>query len=155
MRGDRIGTEPGRHIGTGQSGELPDIADPHAPQQIRKVLTAWCGEARLGGKLPDGQRRQEHRVFAGLDDPPCARGEHRGGQPVCDTHLAFGTCRRNGVDQPLCGRLLGAEVARSAAHRQYQQAWPQHLGARHQIVDRCRHVLEVTGIARRVGGDHM
>ena len=45
------------------------------------------------------------------------------------------------------------EVARRAANRQHQQAGPQHLGARHQVVNRGRHVLEVAGIAGRVCGD--
>ena len=41
------------------------------------------------------------------------------------------------------------------ADRQHQQTRPQHLGPRHQVVHRDRHVLEVAGIARRVGGDHV
>ena len=61
--------------------------------------------------------------------------------------------RGHRVDQPLSGGLLGPEVAGRPANRQYQQSRPQHLGAGHQIVHRGRHVLEVAGIARRVGGD--
>ena len=79
MRCHRVGPEPGGHIGSGQRGELPDVPDSHAPQQIRQVFAAGRRQARFGGQLPDGQRGQEHRVLAGFDDSPGARGEDRGG----------------------------------------------------------------------------
>ena len=153
MRGHRVGAEPGGHVAAGQRGELPDVADSHAPQQIRQIFTAGCGQARLGGQLPDRQRGQEQRVLARLDDPARPCGEDGGGQLVGDADLAFGPGRGHRVDQPLSGGLLGPEVAGRAAHRQHQQAGPQHLGARHQVVHRGRHVFEVAGVAGGIGGD--
>ena len=43
MRCHRVGPEPGGHIGTGQRGELPDVPDSHAPQQIRQVFADATG----------------------------------------------------------------------------------------------------------------
>ncbi len=153
MCGHCIGPEPGGHIGARQGGELADVSNSHAPQQVSQVFAARCREARFGGQLPDGQRGQEHRVPARLDDPSGTCGEDRGGQPVGDSHLAFGSGRSHRVDQPFRRSLLRTEIAGRAAHREHQEAGPQHLGARDQVVHRCGHVLEVAGIACRVGSD--
>ena len=121
----------------------------------RSARSSRPGAARLGSVASCRMDSADKNTASlpGFDDPPGARGEDRGGQPVGDSHLAFGSGRRHRIDQPLGRRLLGTEVARRAANRQHQQAGPQHLGARHQVVHRCRHVFEVAGIARRVGGD--
>ena len=153
MRGHRVGAEPGRHIAAGQLRELADGADTHTPQQICQLIAPGCGQARFGGQLPDGQCRQEPRVPAGFDDPAGTGGEDRGGQLVGDTDLAFGARRGHRVDQPLGGGLFGAEVAGRPADREHQQARPQHLRPGHQVVHGGRHVLEMPGVACRIGGD--
>ena len=155
MRGDGVGAEPGGHIAAGQRRELPDVADSHAPQQVCQVLSTGCGQARLGGQLPDRQRGQKQCVLAGLDDPSRPCGEDGGGQLIGDADLTFGSGRGHRVDQSLRGGLFGTEVAGRTAHRQHQQAGPQHLGPRHQVVHRGRHVFEMAGISRGIGGDDM
>ena len=150
--GHRIGIEPGGDITAGQLGELAERPNSHAPQQIGQLFAP--GPDRLGSVancLIDSAG-QERRIRTGLDDPPGAGREDGGGQLVGDSHLAFGTGGGDGVDQPFGGGLLGAEVAGRAAHRQHQQARPQHLGARHHIVDARRHALEEPGVAGRIGG---
>lgn len=155
MRGHRIGTEPRGHIAAGQRRELSNGANSHAPQQVCQFLPPWRSRTGFGSQLPDGQRRQKQRIAAGFDDPSRPRGEDRGGQLVGNTHLAFGSGGGHRVDQPLGGDLLGTEVARRATHRQHQQAGPQDLGPRHQVVHRGRHILEMAGIAGRIGGNDM
>ncbi len=151
--GHRVGAEPRGDIAARQRRELSDVSDSHAPQQVRQILSPWRSQARLGGQLPDRQRRQEQCVVAGLDDSSRPRGEHRGGQLIGDADLAFGSGRGHRVDQPLGRGLFGSEVTGRPAHRQHQQAGPQDLGARHQVVHRGRHILEMASIARRIGGD--
>ena len=151
VRDHRVGAEAGGHIRPRQRGELAEIANSHAPQQISQLPATRTGQARLGGQLPDRQCRQEHRVLAGWHHPASAGGEDGGRKLVGDAHLAFGAGRGHRVDQPLGGGVLGPEVAGRAADRQHQQPRPQHLGTGHHIVDRRDDPLEEAGIAGRVG----
>jgi hypothetical protein len=72
---------------------------------------------------------------------------------IGDADLTFGSRCGHRVDQSLRGGLFGSKVAGRTAHRQHQQAGPQDLGSRHQVVDRSRDVLEMAGVSCRVGGD--
>ncbi|CNM98419.1 Uncharacterised protein [Mycobacterium tuberculosis] len=151
MRGHRVGTEPGRHVGTRQRGELSDGANSHPPQQIRQVVPARPGQARLGGKLADRQQRQKPRIASRLHDAASTRGENRGRQPVGDSDLTLRAGRGHRVDQPLGRHLLGPEKTGRPAHRQHQEPGPQQLGAGHQIVYRRDHPFEEPGVAVGVG----
>ena len=117
----------------------------------RSARSSRPGAARLGSvascRIDSADRNSAS--LPGSMIRPAACGEDRGGQLVGDADLAFGPGRGHRVDQSLGGGLFGPEVAGRAAHRQHQQAGPQHLGPRHQVVDRGRHVFEVAGIARR------
>ena len=155
VRGHPVGAEPGSHVAARQRGELPDGANPHPPQQVRQLFSAGAGQARLGGELADGQRRQKPRVASRLDDTAGSRREDRGGQLVGDPDLTLGAGGGHRIDQPFGGGGLGPEIAGRPAHRQHQQPGPQHLGAGHQLVHRRDHRFEEAGVAVRVGGGDM
>ena len=120
----------------------------------RSARSSRPGADRLGSVASCRIDRAARKAASppGSTMQPGAGGEHRGGQLVGDADLTLRARRGDRVDEPLRGRLLRPEVAGRAAHRQHQQARPQHLRAWHDLVDRRRHAFEVPGIAAGIGG---
>ena len=120
---------------------LPDPSDLARPGSVRRRAAGSTVRTGTARPAPGSTMR------------PGAGGEDCGGQLVGDADLTFGPCCGHRVDEPFRGGLFGPEVAGDPTNRQHQQPRPQHLGPRHDVVDRGRHDLEVAGIACRIGGD--